>query len=111
MVRTVQNVFHVKQRQHKMSDEPIILQERFAESKLDLEFLKLFNEKGYLSIPVGQGFPTKAAREAMMRAMDSDWLALIDLVPHSEEEVMMRIYKLTPGGWERRRVLTATRQH
>lgn len=82
-------------------DAPSMVDER---DKRDWQLFKLPNEKGKFAIQIG--YPDEVIEKALERAMDNDWVQLIDveLIAHGRGTVC-RVFKLTPEGRARRDVL------
>ncbi len=71
----------------------------------DRQLLMLANEQGKFAVSI-LGGATRELTEAIERGLDNNWFQLLDVAfLEHVPDIPMRIFRLTPLGWARRKEL------
>lgn len=67
------------------------------------KLLQLANEKGKFAIQLGLE-PIEAMQYAFERGIDNEWFTFVDVsyLQHTPKPVLMRVFRLTNKGWQKR---------
>lgn len=82
------------------------LQHIITHDEADWLILKLANDKRKFALQLALDLDLDT-QNAFERGIDNDWWTLVDISPlaNTPLPVIMRVFKLTPAGWDRRNEL------